>query len=106
ADLCRNTPNLRHLSAWFVVEYNEFQILKPIYSITRLNITFYGLENMLEHVLENLPNLYQLKCDLNVYISGYQWESIIKKSLPKLKIFQVKMRFTPSNNQNIDEKLN
>ncbi|CAF1138901.1 unnamed protein product [Rotaria magnacalcarata] len=106
ADLCRNTPNLRHLSAWFVVEYNEFQILKPIYSITRLNITFNGLENMLEHVLENLPNLYQLKCDLNVYINGYQWESIIKKSLPKLKIFQVKMRFTPSNNQNIDEKLN
>ncbi|CAF3408147.1 unnamed protein product [Rotaria socialis] len=107
ADLYRNTPNLRHLSAWFVVEYNEFQILKPIDSITRLNITFYGLENMLEHVLENLPNLYQLKCDLNVYINGYQWESIIKKSLPKLKIFQVKMRFTPpSNNQNIDEKLN
>ena len=106
ADLYQNTPNLRHLSAWFVVEYNESPILKPIYSITRLNITFYGPENMLEHLLANLPNLHQLKCDLNVYINGHQWENTIKKSLPKLKIFQVKMRFTLSNNQNKEEKLN
>jgi hypothetical protein len=61
---------------------------------------------MLEHVLENLPNLYQLKCDLIVYINGYQWETIIKKSLPKLKIFQMKMRFPPFNKQNKEEQLN
>ncbi|CAF4288132.1 unnamed protein product [Rotaria sp. Silwood2] len=106
ADLYRHTPNLRHLSTWFVVEYNELQILNPMYSITRLNITFHGLGNMLEHLLQNLPNLYQLKCDLNVYINGNEWEDIIKKSLPKLKMFQVKMRYTPPNNENKENQLN
>ncbi|CAF1494086.1 unnamed protein product [Adineta ricciae] len=106
ADLCHHTPNLRHLSGSFTVEYYESQILKPINSITRLNIAFQGCENMFEHVLENLPNLYQLRCDLNDYISGYQWENIIRKSLPKLKIFQMKMRFSPSDNPDKEEQLN
>jgi hypothetical protein len=106
ADLYRHTPNLRHLSTRFDVHYNELQILNPMYSITRLNISFYGLKNMLEHVLQNLPNLYKLKCDLNIYINGYQWEEIIKKSLTKLKILEMKMRFTPSNNKNKEIQLN
>ncbi|CAF3993245.1 unnamed protein product [Adineta steineri] len=62
--------------------------------------------NMLEHLLRNLPNLYQLKCDLNVYINGNEWEDIIKKILPKLNIFQVRMRYTPSNNENKENQLN
>ncbi|CAF1308514.1 unnamed protein product [Adineta steineri] len=106
ADLYRHTPNLRHLSAWFVVEYNELQLLNPMYSITRLNIMFHGVGNMLEHLLKNLPNLYQLKCDLNVYINGNEWEDIIKKSLPKLNMFQVRMRYTPTNNENKENQLN
>ncbi|CAF4052393.1 unnamed protein product [Adineta steineri] len=62
--------------------------------------------NMLEHLLKNLPNLYQLKCDLNVYINGNEWEDIIKKFLPKLNIFQVRMRYTPTNNENKENQLN
>jgi hypothetical protein len=54
-----------------------------------------------------MSNLYNLTWKLHdIYINGNQWEEMIKTYLPKLKIFQMKMTFSPLNNNNKEIELN
>jgi hypothetical protein len=54
-----------------------------------------------------MPNLYHLTLESDdIYIDGYRWEKIIRKYLPKLKIFQFKIRFAPLNKNDKEVQLN
>ena len=94
--LCQYTPNLQYLSMNFEDDSDQMESLLPILSITRLKILFNSSINILQHLLQNMPNLYHLTWETYyIYMNGNQWEEMIRKYLPKLKIFQFKMRFSP-----------
>jgi hypothetical protein len=105
--LCEYTPNLEYLSINFYDHSHQSQLSSPILSIIRLKICFCGSINVLEYLLHSMPNLYHLTMEVqDIYINGCQWEKIIRKSLPKLKIFQFKMRFAPLNKKDKEVQLN
>jgi hypothetical protein len=107
ARLSQHTPNLEYLSISFTYNSDELKLTSPILSITRLEIRFIQSIDILEHLLQNMPNLSHLTLDAyNVYIDGYQWEKIIRKYLPKLKIFQFQLNFRPLNNKDEETQLN
>ena len=98
--LCQHTPWLHSLSINFVDESKEIELTSPLLSITRLDILFNSSKNILQHLLQNMPNLYHLTLDAYyIYMSGYEWEEMITKYLSKLKIFKFKMKFAPLNNK-------
>ncbi len=98
--LFQYTPNLQDLTIDFIDYVDNIEMTLPIVSITRLKLSFDSSLNVLQYLLQNLPDLYDLTIQTcNIYIDGYQWEEIIRQYLPKLKEFQFKMRFSSLNNQ-------
>jgi hypothetical protein len=101
------TPNLERLSITFRDNTDQLKFMTPFLLLTRLKMDFSGSMKMLEHLLQHMPNLCHLRLEINgIFINGYQWEEIIRKYLPKLKIFQFKMDFLSSNEKNEEEQLN
>ncbi|CAF4218428.1 unnamed protein product, partial [Adineta steineri] len=95
------TPNLQYLSIVFVDYTDEYDLSLFYAPITRLKLSFDCSLNILQYFLQNLSNLQHLTLETsNIYMNGYEWEDFICKYLPKLKIFQFKMRFSPLINQN------
>lgn len=92
--LCENTPHLRYLSFDLSNIHGIEQLKTSIESITELNFSFVGPQStIIENLLQHMPNLYQLKIEsFYVEINGYEWEQIIQNYLPKLKVFQLKMK--------------
>ncbi|CAF3150270.1 unnamed protein product [Rotaria sp. Silwood2] len=94
------TPNLQYLLIDFMDYANEFDLSLPIISITHLKLSFDSSLNILQYLLQNIPDLYDLTLETcNIYMDGYQWEELIRKYLLKLKIFQFKMRFSALNDE-------
>lgn len=82
--LCQHTPNLQSLSVDIGVSNRSLVSLSYLFSMNRLTILFYDSIETLEELLEKMQNLSYLRCNTNhMYISGYQWERIIRKYLPK-----------------------
>jgi len=105
--LCQHTPNLRYLSTTFEDLSHQREFIFPIQSLTRTKICFYGSIDILEHLLQHMSNLRHLTFETySMYINGYQWEEMIRKYLPELKIFQFKMSFGPLNNKDKQVQLN
>jgi AAA+ ATPase superfamily predicted ATPase len=77
--LCQYTPNLQYLSVTFIDNSDQLELSLSILSIIRLKISFNGSLNILEHLLQNLPNLYHLSLETyDICINGYEWEEMIK----------------------------
>jgi hypothetical protein len=95
ADLSEHTPRLRYLAFDSSGISDGEELRTPIPSLTELNLTFAGQPpNAIESLLRHMPNLYQLKVEtLYVEMNGYEWETIIRNYLPKLEVFQLKMKF-------------
>jgi hypothetical protein len=107
AHLNHRTPNLQSLSITFRDKADQLKFMTPFLSLTRLTIYFSGSIKMLEHLLQHMPNLCHLKLKIvEIFITGYQWEEIIRKYLPKLKIFQLTMHLIPSTNKHEEDQLN
>ena len=98
--LFEHTPNLRYLEIdvhnYFI--YHEFT--NVISTITILKMSIRSSFDVLNLILENMPNLIDLKIETkNLYVSGYQWEQLVKNYLTKLELFQLKMQFQFSENE-------
>jgi hypothetical protein len=105
--LCQHTPNLKYLSIIFKDDSDEVELTPPILSIVRLRIVFTGSLNILEHLLNSMPNLYYLIWEsYDIYINGNQWEEMIKRYLPKLEFLEMKMRFSSYNDDDGVSQLN
>ncbi|CAF4452971.1 unnamed protein product, partial [Adineta steineri] len=91
--LIKNIFNLYSLQ----IRINDYVINSPIplikfLSIKKLNINFLGSLNIMKNLLQTMPNLEELKIELQSnYINGYEWESIIESNLLYLMKFQFKM---------------
>ncbi|CAF4350291.1 unnamed protein product [Rotaria sordida] len=76
----------------FYDDSDQLNSLLPILSITRLNICFESSIIILQHLLQNMPNLYHLTIETyNFLLNGNQWKEMINKYLLKLKILQFKI---------------
>ena len=100
------TPNLRYLEIdvhhYFI--YHEFT--NAISSIIILKMSITSSFNVLIYILENMPNLIDLKIEIkNLYITGHQWEQIINNYLTRLKLFQLKMNFQLSEKEDKTEQM-
>ncbi|CAF3808035.1 unnamed protein product [Rotaria sordida] len=99
--LFQSTPNLQYLSIEFMDYANEFELPLHILSITHLKLSFDSSLDILQYLLQNLPDLYNLTLETcNIYMDGYQWEEMIRKYLTKLRKFRFKMRFSALNDEN------
>ncbi|CAF1089032.1 unnamed protein product [Adineta steineri] len=105
--LIKNTFNLYSLQ----IRINDFVIKSPIplikfLSIKKLNINFLGSLNIMKNLLRTMPNLEELKIELQSnYINGYEWESIIENNLLYLIKLQFKMSVSISNQNNKEEEI-
>jgi hypothetical protein len=106
--LCECTPRLRYLSFDLSSIRGGEELQTSIPSITELNLSFASPEhNIIESVLQHMPNLRQLKIEtFYVDMNGYEWEQIIRNHLPKLQVFQLKMRFKVISDKNKKELFN
>jgi hypothetical protein len=101
--LLKQTPCLQHFS----ILLNDNDDQPCISLITKLNLGLSSIqENSLIQFFENMPNLSRLTVDLcsldaSGVLNGYQWENIIRNSLPKLEVFRLRMNFQL--NQQIDD---
>ncbi|UJR08201.1 hypothetical protein I4U23_012474 [Adineta vaga] len=91
--LLEYTPHLKHLSIPFgtLVDENHFESIGS--TLTHLNIRVYeGSENLLVKTFQTVPHLYRLEIKLNFNLmNGHQWERIIRKYLPNIKVFRLIM---------------
>lgn len=104
ANLSQSTPRLRFLAFDYAVPYGgqDQQLQTTIPSLRELNVSYVGVEsNLLENILENLPNLTRLKIEsCYLEMDGYQWENLIRNFLPKLEEFQLKMKLSIRGDKN------
>ncbi|CAF3765429.1 unnamed protein product [Rotaria socialis] len=99
--LFKVTPNLQHLTINFLEYANEFKPVLSILPITHLKLSFDSSLEILQCILQNSPDLLHLTLEIcNIYMDGYQWEDMIRRYLPKLKVFRFKMRFSSLNDEN------
>ena len=97
-NLSECTPRLRFLAFDYAAAYgrNDEGLQTIIPSLKELNLSYVGVEsNILENILQNLPNLTRLKIEsCYLEMDGYQWENLIRNSLPKLEEFQLKIKLS------------
>ena len=106
--LFQYTPNLKRL-ATTVYAYSNIENLNFVnLSLTSLRIFFQGSIDSLKIIFSNLPNLLELIIEtVDIYLDGDAWKEIIRNYLPKIKLFQFKMKFEISGNENeVEEKIN
>lgn len=101
------TPHLKYLWAHIIDTIDYDDQLSPLPTLVQLDIHFYSPLNISKMILffQNTSNLRHL--DISIHselINGHQWEYIIHSYLPKLKIFQLKMKMFYYYNQNIQEE--
>jgi hypothetical protein len=89
------TPGLKCLSISVSSFIDNDYIPSPLPTLTDLSINspFPCNASNMVNLLQNTPNLHCLNIDLSTEIvDGNQWEEIIRNHLPKLEVFQVKMK--------------
>ncbi|CAF0740751.1 unnamed protein product [Rotaria sp. Silwood1] len=93
--LCERTPRLRYFSLELSSTYSAEVLQTSLSSLTELNLVFVGSQHgIIETVLQYVPNVCRLKIETMYFdMNGHEWEQIIRNYLPKLKVFQLKMRF-------------
>ncbi|CAF1265183.1 unnamed protein product [Adineta steineri] len=106
--LYQYTPHIRYLALDLYRDNNDEELKTSILSINQLNLVFVGPQySTIENLLQHVPNLYELKIETcYIEINGYDWEQIIRNYLPKLKIFQLKMRCQIRNEKSKQELFN
>ena len=99
----RCTPALEQFSILFNNDENSNDVQPPISMMKKLILDLSIIdENILIRFLRRTPNLSQLLLDISSstideridgIFNGYQWETIIRNSLPHLRIFRFRMEF-------------
>ncbi|CAF2325843.1 unnamed protein product [Rotaria sp. Silwood2] len=93
--LYAHTPSLRYFALDLSSTHSAEQLQTSYSSLTELNLVFVGSQHgIIDRVLQKAPNLYRLKIEtMYLEMNGHEWAHIIRNYLPKLKVFQLKMRF-------------
>lgn len=107
--LLKQTPALKHLDIRLEFGSERISLREKFPLITHLviDIMRYFDVAQIESFLEKFPNLDRLSIVLpSPCINGHQWEQIIRKNLPKLKIFQLRMREMLAKERKIEERFN
>lgn len=110
--LIHHIPKLQSLNIGIVDQRAILQTLSiKFLSMKKLKMNFFGTFNSLKAFLQTMPNLEELKIDMESnYIDGRQWKTIIENNIPNLADLHFKMSVsTPSElnkDEHIDEILN
>ena len=85
------------LSAW-----EKFVPSSPHLSLRKVFITLVDSERLLTNLVHFIPNVNHLKIETlsSIQFDGHQWEQLLAKSLPQLKVFQLKMNFNFPRDEN------
>ena len=100
--LCKSIPNIQRLNIDIIQWsfYNQPKIIFP--TLIELKTTFRGLNEPTVEFLRDLPNLTSLTLEISdVILQGNDWQTLLETSLPKLKIFRLKMNFSFSLNTDL-----
>ncbi|CAF1032880.1 unnamed protein product [Adineta steineri] len=105
--LLQYTPRLRYLSIKLDDRTSDSELISSNIAITKINLSLKSSINLLQNLFQHLLNLCHLKIETwDISISGSQWERIITTYLPKLKIFQLKMRNEVRDNEPLENQIN
>ncbi|CAF4965767.1 unnamed protein product [Rotaria sp. Silwood1] len=108
--LFEHTPHLKYLSLIISSDTNDNYIpSSSLPTLIDLKISIYSTldTSRIISFLQNTPNLRRFDITLgSILINGHQWEQIICNYLPKLKVFQLKMKHRFVVNHNIQEQVN
>jgi hypothetical protein len=108
--LLTNTPNLRRLYAKAEASDDYSQLKTMSTSIISLEISFIGYCPSIIHVLKNMSQLRYLTLLLrggSVAWNGYQWQEVIGRYFPQLKVLRFRMdNYNLREYTNIDELIN
>jgi hypothetical protein len=102
-----HTPNIQNLSieGWNNEE-DEHQPLPIIYLLNKLTFKCENSSRLLLSILRKVPNVTKLTIETNkIEMNGLQWENILKRYLPNLKIFNLKMKYELLDDQNVEEQI-
>jgi hypothetical protein len=94
-ELFQNTPQLKSLSITIFSCINDDYIPYSVPTLIDLKINIYHTSDTSKIIsfLQNTPNLRRLNITLwSEFIDGHQWKKIICNYLPKLKVFQLRMK--------------
>ncbi|CAF5100807.1 unnamed protein product, partial [Rotaria sp. Silwood1] len=104
------TPYLKRLSMRIFSGTNDYYIPSSSFStLIDLNIIIYYTSDTSSIIsfLQNTPNLHRLYITLwSKFINGHEWKQIICNYLPKLKVFQLRMKRKFYDNHDIQEQAN
>jgi hypothetical protein len=104
--LFKCTPYLQKFSTKIYSCFDNMSSTFIVPSITSLKIFCEGSIDLMKKIFSNMPNLYHLTIEtFKKYLDGNAWKQIIIDYLPKIKIFQLKMRFKCSGNINNIEQI-
>ena len=106
--LFEKTPNLRQLSVSIQSFINNNYIPTSLPNL--LDLTINSLvtcsASRMSTWLQNTPNLHRLSVDLSSeLVDGNQWKELIRNCLPKLQVFQFRMKTSLSLEQNIENRV-
>ena len=100
--LCKSVSNIRRLNI-DVIQWSNHRQPKIIFpTLIELKTAFRGLNEPTMEFLRDLPNLTSLTLEISKNVlSGNDWQTLLETSLPKLKIFRLKMNFSFIFNTNL-----
>ena len=106
--MLRFAPHLERLCMSDIIGYdNEAEQAADTSSLTYLNISFTGSIPSLEQLFLNLPNLRHVNIRTSsICLSGYVWQEMIVRCLPRLEVFRLKMEFSTLRRQNREKEVN
>jgi hypothetical protein len=115
APLFATTPRLRKFSV-ALMPYEEDDL--PVWEkfvpssthlpLTKVFLFWVNSGRLLTNLFHLLPNVNHLKIEATnpILFDGHQWEQLLVKSFPQLKVFQLKMYLTFPRDENYPEKFN
>ena len=104
----RLTPHLERLHMSDIIGYdNEEEQATATSSLTSLHISYTGSMGSLEQLFLNLPHLRRLTIRTSsIYLSGFIWQELIIRCLPRLAGLSLNMEFRTRSHQNREKELN
>jgi hypothetical protein len=100
------TPCLRRISIKLTYGFPNQEFHTPLLSIISLKILYHGCANILTNLFQNIPNLIYLTLEtFDIYCDGYEWEKILMRYLPNIKVFQLKMNLNFPHRDNINKQV-
>jgi hypothetical protein len=101
-----HTPSLQNLSIEGSQSDDDYQSLPIMYLLNTLTLKCENSSRLFIPILRKVPNLTKLTIETTkIEMNGQQWENILRKYLPNLKIFDLKMKYEVIDVENIEDQI-